>query len=69
MTQMSRMFDVLLNHLDMKYGKLGEKRTTYSLRHTSLIFNLSQPNVDQFDILVRIMHSIFIRVTQIFSAL
>ena len=53
MTQMSRMFDVLITHLDMKYGKLGEKRTTYSLRHTSLIFNLSQPNVDHFDICKR----------------
>ena len=31
-------------------GKLGEDRTLYSLRHSSLIYNLSQPNVDLLDI-------------------
>ena len=31
-------------------SKLGEVRSLYSLRHSSLIFNLSQPNVDLLDI-------------------
>ncbi len=48
--RMGRNFNILLKELGMEYGSLGELRTPYSLRHTSLIFNLSQPNVDLLDI-------------------
>ena len=50
MRYMSNMFAQILRELKMKTGRLGEERTLYSLRHTSLIFNLSQPNVDLLDI-------------------
>jgi integrase len=50
MRYMSNMFAQALRELNMNKGKLGEDRTLYSLRHTSLIFNLSQPNVDLLDI-------------------
>ena len=50
MRYMSNMFSQVLRELKMTKGKLGEVRTLYSLRHTSLIFNLSQPNVDLLDI-------------------
>ena len=48
--RMGRHFNVLLKELKMEYGSLGEQRTPYSLRHTSLLFNLSQPNPDLLDI-------------------
>ena len=50
MRYMSNMFAQILRELKMKTGRLGEERTLYSLSHTSLIFNLSQPNVDLLDI-------------------
>ena len=50
MRYMSNMFAQILRESKMKKGRLGEERTHYSLRHTSLIFNLSQPNVDLLDI-------------------
>ena len=50
MRYMSNMFAQALRELGMSKGKLGEERTLYSLRHSSLIFNLSQPNVDLLDI-------------------
>ena len=50
MRYMSNMFAQILRESKMKRGRLGEERTLYSLRHTSLIFNLSQPNVDLLDI-------------------
>ena len=50
MRYMSNMFKHVLDELGMSKGDLGESRTLYSLRHTSLIFNLSQPNVDLLDI-------------------
>ena len=50
MRYMSNMFAQALRELGMTKGKLGEERTLYSLRHSSLIFNLSQPNVDLLDI-------------------
>jgi len=50
MRRMSKMFGILLRHVDMETGSLGEQRSLYSLRHTSLVFNLSQPNVDLLDI-------------------
>lgn len=50
MRYMSNMFAQILRESRMKTGRLGEERTLYSLRHTSLIFNLSQPNVDLLDI-------------------
>jgi integrase len=50
MRYMSKMFAQALRELNMTKGKLGEERTLYSLRHSSLIFNLSQPNVDLLDI-------------------
>ena len=50
MRHISNMFSQVLRELKMTKGKLGEERTCYSLRHSSLIFNLSQPNVDLLDI-------------------
>ena len=50
MRYISNMFAQILRESKMKTGRLGEERTLYSLRHTSLIFNLSQPNVDLLDI-------------------
>lgn len=50
MRYMSNMFAQILRESKMKKGRLSEERTLYSLRHTSLIFNLSQPNVDLLDI-------------------
>ena len=50
MRYMSNMFAQILRESKMKKSRLGEERTLYSLRHTSLIFNLSQPNVDLLDI-------------------
>ncbi len=50
MRYMSNMFAQTLRELSMTKGKLGETRTLYSLRHSSLIFNLSQPSVDLLDI-------------------
>jgi integrase len=50
MKRMGRNFKVLLKELEMELGNFGEKRTPYSLRHTSLLFNLSQPNPDLLDI-------------------
>lgn len=50
MRYLSNMFAQLLREVGMSKGRLGEERSLYSLRHTSLIFNLSQPNVDLLDI-------------------
>lgn len=50
MRRMGRNFAMLLKELGMEYGSLGELRTPYSLRHTSLLFNLSQPKPDLLDI-------------------
>ena len=50
MRYLSNMFAQLLREMGMSKGRLGEERSLYSLRHTSLIFNLSQPNVDLLDI-------------------
>ena len=50
MRYISAQFKQLLIELNMQKGKLGEDRTLYSLRHSSLIYNLSQPNVDLLDI-------------------
>ena len=50
MRYISAQFKQLLIELKMQKGKLGEDRTLYSLRHSSLIYNLSQPNVDLLDI-------------------
>ena len=50
MRYISAQFKQLLIELRMQKGKLGEDRTLYSLRHSSLIYNLSQPNVDLLDI-------------------
>ena len=50
MRYISSQFKQLLIELNMQKGKLGEDRTLYSLRHSSLIYNLSQPNVDLLDI-------------------
>ena len=50
MRYISNMFAQALRELNMTKGKLGEVRSLYSLRHSSLIFNLSQPNVDLLDI-------------------
>ena len=50
MRYLSNMFSQLLRELNMSKGRLGEDRSLYSLRYTSLIFNLSQPNVDLLDI-------------------
>lgn len=50
MSIVSREFNELLKQTNMKYSQKGEKRTLYSLRHTSIIFNISQPGVDLFDI-------------------
>ena len=52
MSIMSRMFNELLHTLDMKYGKLGEERTLYSLRHTAIIFNLAHFQ-DHFEVAKR----------------
>ena len=50
MRHLSNMFAQVLRELKMLKGRLGEPRSCYSLRHSSLIFNLSQPNVDLLDI-------------------
>ena len=50
MSIVSREFNELLKQTNMKYSQKGEKRTLYSLRHNSIIFNISQPGVDLFDI-------------------
>jgi hypothetical protein len=50
MRHISNMFAQVLRELKMTKGRLGESRSLYSLRHSSLIFNLSQPNVDLLDI-------------------
>ena len=50
MRRMGLHFSHLLKEIGIKYGSLGELRSPYSLRHTSLLFNLSQPNVDLLDI-------------------
>ena len=50
MRYLSNMFSQLLRELNMSKGRLGEDRSLYSLIYTSLIFNLSQPNVDLLDI-------------------
>jgi len=47
---MSRMFGVLLKQLKMEEDKDGNKLTSYSLRHTSITFNLSVKEVDSLDI-------------------
>ena len=47
---MSRMFNELLNEIGLKYGKNGEIRTLYSLRHTSIIFNLQHSDLDMFEV-------------------
>ena len=52
MSIMSRMFNELLHTLDMKYGKLGDSRTLYSLRHTAIIFNLAHFK-DHFEVAKR----------------
>ena len=53
MRYLSNMFSQLLREVNMSKGRLGEDRSLYPLRHTSLIFNLSQPNVDLLDIVSR----------------
>ena len=50
MDYMSRMFSVLLKHLEMEEDKDGNKLTAYSLRHTAITFNLSVKEVDSLDI-------------------
>lgn len=45
---LSKMFIELLKHLGMEYGRDSEPRTLYSLRHTSIIFNLR--DIDRTDI-------------------
>ena len=47
---MSRMFNELLNEIGLKYGKNNEVRTLYSLRHTSIIFNLQHSDLDMFEV-------------------
>ena len=53
MSIMSRMFNELLLELGMKFGKNGETRTLYSLRHTAIIFNIRGSNLDNFEIAKR----------------
>ena len=50
MSVMSRMFNELLNEIGLKYGKNNEVRTLYSLRHTSIIFNLQHSDLDMFEV-------------------
>ena len=50
MSIVSREFKELLEQIGMRFSQVGEKRTLYSLRHTSIIFNISQPGVDLMDI-------------------
>jgi len=50
MSVMSRMFNELLNEIGLKYGKNNEIRTLYSLRHTSIIFNLQHSDLDMFEV-------------------
>ena len=50
MSMVLREFKELLEQIGMRYSQNGEKRTLYSLRHTSIIFNISQPGVDLMDI-------------------
>ena len=45
---LSKMFIELLKHLGMERGRDGEVRTLYSLRHTSIIFNLK--DIDRTDV-------------------
>ena len=50
MSVMSRMFNELLNEIGLKYGSNNEVRTLYSLRHTSIIFNLQHSDLDMFEV-------------------
>ena len=50
MSTMSRMFTKLLKECNLEKDQDGNKLTAYSLRHTSITFNLSQKNVDTWDI-------------------
>jgi integrase len=50
MSVMSRMFNELLNEIGLKYGTNNEVRTLYSLRHTSIIFNLQHSDLDMFEV-------------------
>ena len=50
MQTMSRMFTKLLKECNLEKDQDGNKLTAYSLRHTSITFNLSQKNVDTWDI-------------------
>ena len=50
MSVMSRMFNELVNEIGLKYGKDGDPRTLYSLRHTSIIFNLQHSDLDMFEV-------------------
>ena len=45
--QLQRQFDVLTWHADLKRGANGEERTIYSLRHTCIMFRLTEgENID-----------------------
>ena len=45
--QLQRQFDVLTWHADLKQGANGEDRTIYSLRHTCIMFRLTEgENID-----------------------
>ena len=45
--QLQRQFNVLTWHSNLKYGANGEERTIYSLRHTCIMFRLTEgENID-----------------------
>jgi len=48
-----RQFGELLIQTDLKYSQLKEKRTLYSLRHTAIIYTLSQKGLDQMEVCAR----------------
>ena len=46
---MRRQFDYILRNADLKFDRLGQRRTIYSLRYTALMFRYLKPkNVDIF---------------------
>lgn len=50
MLRVNILFNELLRLTDLKYDKVDNKRTIYSLRHSSIIFNCNQQNVDLLDL-------------------
>ncbi len=50
MLRVNILFNELLRLTDLKYDKVDNKRTLYSLRHSSIIFNCNQQNVDLLDL-------------------